>query len=433
MLDRETALAMLRDALAACDPARRVAAAMTSPEVARRLAGRDVVGLAMGKAAIAMARGAGKVARGIAVAPASLPGHPPIVAADLPDGWQLMLSTHPEPDERSLEAGEAVIELVRGAKKSEVVLALVSGGASALVEKPLPPVTLDELRAVSHTVIAAGAPIAEINAVRSALSSVKAGRLARMCPTSIVTLAASDVIGDELGVIGSGATVGSWIGKDDTVDLGVELTARRARARAIVDRYVATPPASVDEVLDTPRETSAQIVARSDHAEVIAGIASFAEAALTALAARKINAALQDAPMQGDVAQVASQLADFTIPGPEVMVAWGEPTVRVPANPGDGGRAQQLALLLAKALRGTTRSALVVGSDGIDGPPPKSGRPSPAGAFVDGATWDKIVAAGVDPEAALAKCDAGTALDRAGALVITGVTGVNHADLIVIG
>src|SRR5262249_26839084 len=107
-------------------------------------------------------------------------------------------------------------------------------------------------------------------------------------------------------------------------------------------------------------------------------------------------------------------------------------TVRVPRAHGSGGRSQQLALVLARELRGAPHSAFVVGTDGIDGPPPPD-RPSPAGAWVDGATWDAIAARGIDPAAALAACDAGTALSALGALVVTGPTGINHADLILVG
>jgi len=88
--------------------------------------------------------------------------------------------------------------------------------------------------------------------------------------------------------------------------------------------------------------------------------------------------------------------------------------------------------VLARWLRGSGRSALVVGTDGVDGPAPP-GRPAPAGAWVDGATWDAIAAAGYDPAAALAACDAGTALAAVGALVVTGPSGINHADLAILG
>jgi hydroxypyruvate reductase len=114
------------------------------------------------------------------------------------------------------------------------------------------------------------------------------------------------------------------------------------------------------------------------------------------------------------------------------VVAWGEPSVRVPTDHGEGGRAQQLALALARELRGAAIAAFVVSSDGVDGPPPR-GRPAPAGAYVDHETWDAITAKGIDPQRALDRCDAGTALDAVGALVVTGPTGINHADVVVIG
>ena len=110
----------------------------------------------------------------------------------------------------------------------------------------------------------------------------------------------------------------------------------------------------------------------------------------------------------------------------------GRADLKLPAVPGEGGRAQQLALELARLLAGTERCAFVAGSDGVDGPAPKD-RPTPAGAFVDGATWASITAAGIDPAGALERCDGGTALAAIGALVVTGPTGINHADLVILG
>ncbi len=114
------------------------------------------------------------------------------------------------------------------------------------------------------------------------------------------------------------------------------------------------------------------------------------------------------------------------------VVGWGEPSVRLPADRGTGGRAQQLALALAKALRTHPGYAFVAASDGMDGPAPAD-RPAPAGAYVTATTWDAILGAGLDPEAALARCDAGPALAAVGALIVTGPTGINHGDIVVIG
>jgi glycerate 2-kinase len=368
VIDRALAEAVLRDVIAACDPARRVRAALAEPAIAARLAGRRRVAFAAGKAALAMARGAGEVAAGIAVVPRGAGGA-------LPGGWRLLEAAHPEPDASSVAAGHAVRQLVAAARADDVVLALMSGGASALIEVPIG--ALDALVATVRGVMAAGAPIDEINAVRGQLSAIKAGKLARASAAPIVTLAVSDVIGDPLAVIGSGPTI------------------------------AAGRPA--------------------DHAVVIAAMASAAQAAIPALAARGVAARMIAAPIAGDVEAVAIGL--LATGGP--LVAWGEPTLRVPAVHGAGGRAQQLALVLARGLRGSARTALVVGTDGIDGPPPP-GRPAPAGAWIDGATWDAI-AATRDPDAALATCDAGTALAAVGALVVIGPSGINHADLVLLG
>lgn len=412
MIARGVAEAVLRDVIAACDPAARVREALAEPAVAGRLAGRRRVAFAIGKAALAMARGAGEVAAGIAVVPRGGGGA-------LPAGWQLLEGSHPVPDQTSVAAGRAVDALVRAAGAGDAVLALMSGGASALVE--LPVVALDEMVATVSAVMAAGATIDEINVVRGALSAIKAGQLALATAAPVVTLAVSDVIGDPLAVIGSGPTFGPWLAAPGVaVDDGA--AARRPRARAVLARYaVAVPP-----VLAT--ELAAGQVARSDHAAVIAPMASAGRAAVQALAARGIAAALIEAAVEGDVEAVAAAL----VAAPGVRVAWGEPTLRVPAVHGDGGRAQQLALVLARRLRGSDRAAFVVGTDGIDGPPPAD-RPAPAGAWVDGTTWDAIAAAGIDPAAAVAACDAGSALAAVGALVVTGATGINHADLVILG
>ena len=317
------------------------------------------LGFAVGKAAIAMARAAGPIPCGLVVSPHGTTGA-------LPPGWTGMTAGHPEPDDASVAAGAAVRALVESAGPDDVVLALISGGASALIEQPRVP--LAEFRARIAAVMAGGAAIAELNAARTALSELKGGQLARLCRGRIVTLVASDVVGDRLDVIGSGPTI---------------------------------PPRA------------------QDRAELVAPLAAFAQ-----LIARELGVRVVEPALVGDVADVARRIAGE----PGAFVAYGEPTLCVPVEHGEGGRAQQLALLLARELRGTERSALVAGSDGIDGPPPR-GRPAPAGAFVDGTTWDRLA----DPEGALARCDAGNALAQIGALFVTGPTHVNHADVVIVG
>ena len=364
MIAREVCEELFRFAWTACDPVLLVGEAIRTCKIECKL------GLAVGKAALGMARGTGPIGRGIVVTNRD-------DERGVPRGWEIMIGGHPVPDERSLAAGDAVIDLVAGASPGERVLALISGGASALCERLEPGVTLDRLNREIGELAARGASIREINARRAELSAIKGGKLARMCDVPITTLAISDVPDDDLATIGSGPTIAGRPG---------------------------------------------------DRAELLAPRRWFAEIVHNTLG-RDGTSVLYDDPIDADVATVADMLATDYV---DTIVAWGEPTVRVPADHGEGGRAQQLALELARRLRDSDRSAFVAGSDGIDGPPPAA-RPAPAGAYVDGSTWDAIARAGIDPQRALDRSDAGTALAAVGALFVTGPTGINHADVAIVG
>ncbi len=423
------------EAVAACEPGARVADMLAQP-YPRQLhaapgphpelrAVRDRIGVAVGKAAVAMARGAGPVARGLAVTidPASTsdPRDVPAPPAALPAGWRFVHAGHPDPDDRSIAAAAEVRALVEGATDEDLVLALISGGASALIEEPR--IALAELQMMMRTLSAAGVAIHELNAVRCALSTIKGGQLAEACGARMWTLVTSDVIGDPLDVIGSGPTIGPWLGTPGLpADAGAAAEVRRQLAIDVLARHRIAVPG----VLTTP--VASRIVTRHDRAELVVGMRAFADAARQALADHGVYARRLDPPFAGDVDAVATLLASRTGP----FVAWGEATVRIPDDHGDGGRAQQLALALAKRFAGQPRSALVIGSDGIDGPHLRD-RATPAGAYVDGDTWGALRVAGVDPDEALARCDAGNALALIGALVVTGPTGVNHADIAIVG
>lgn len=362
MIARGTCEAAFAAAVARCDPARLVREALD-----RRPIKAPIIGLAVGKAAMAMARGAGVVARGLCITNV-------LDREPLPPRWQVLLASHPLPDDTSVAAGRAALALVETAADTDTILALISGGASALLEVPESGVTLDELRRRTRETMASGASIHELNRVRTALSAVKGGKLAGRARGSVVTLAISDVVGDDPSVIGSGPTVRAGVA--------------------------------------------------GDRVEVIGPLALFGQAIADALTAHGITATLDDTPLTGDVLDVAAALA-ARVDGPRV--AWGEPTVRLPPDPGKGGRATQLALALAQQLRGTARSAFVGASDGSDG---HSGA---AGAYVDGTTWEAMAAAGVDPDAELARCNAAPALAAVGALFTAAPTGINHADVVILG
>lgn len=344
---------ILAAAVAACDPAAATRAALGGAEVRAALGKRAVYLAAAGKAARAMAAGA----------TAALGARIVDRLVVTPDD-----AAHPVPDARSEAAGRAMLRLAGRVPPDAAMLALISGGASSLIAVPAPGLTLAEKVAQTSALAATGAPIAELNRLRTSLSAIKGGRLAATCRAPVITIAVSDVVGDDLSVIGSGPTV----------------------------------PCTV--------------------AVLAAGLASFAEAA-----ARASGGTVIDAGVTGDVADVARRIVEALRGGSPGTLIWaGEPTVRLPAHPGRGGRARQLALLVARDLAGVPGwELLAAGSDGVDG------TADAAGAIVDGDTWARLRAAGVDPDAALAACDAGTALDAIGAALITGATGVNHADLIV--
>ncbi|MEO8699756.1 MAG: DUF4147 domain-containing protein [Kofleriaceae bacterium] len=408
MIERWRCENVFRQAVLACSPQRQVES-MREMLASTYAVARETVGIAVGKAAAAMARGVGPVTRGLVVTP---PGEVGV----LPAGWTLRVAAHPHPDATSVAAGAEVRELVEQATDEDVVIALISGGASALIEQPLVP--LAELAAVVARVMAVGASIGELNVVRKALSAIKGGRLAEDCGARIITLVASDVVDDDVATVGSGPTIGPWVAAPGVpVDAGAAADHRRRLALEVLARAGIVAPA----VLHAP--IASHVITRRDTVHLVASMRQFARAVATQLNVPRLMPA-----MTGSVDAVADRLVAEAAP----CVAWGEPTLRVPEPHGEGGRAQHLALVLARNFAGSNWSAFVAGSDGIDGPAPRA-RPTPAGAYVDGSTWARIVAAGIDPGAALARCDAGTALAAVDALVVTGPTGVNYADIAIIG
>jgi len=250
---------------------------------------------------------------------------------------------------------------------------------------------------------------------------------------------ASDVVGDDVAVVGAGPTVGPWsfdsLAQDEPADtealheadMEVLLQARAARAADILAARLGEIPPAVRAVLDAPRAGGHLSPRRRDRVRCIAGVADLARAAAAAASTRGIPARIWAGDLAGDVADVARRAVEALDTSAGLLVASGETTLRLPERPGQGGRARHLALLLAKALAGRAGvTCLVAGSDGVDGTGPA------AGAVVDGTTWARIAAAGLDGDAALAACDSGRVLAAIGADVTTGPTGVNHADLLLL-
>jgi len=282
---------------------------------------------------------------------------------------------HPLPDEASLDAGAAVVESVDRAPSTARFLVLLSGGASALLEHPLPGVTLDALRTATARLLASGAAIDAINRERASLSQLKAGGLARRLgrrPSSVLMI--SDVAGDDPATVGGGPCF--------------------IADGAIGHRVVA------------------------DNAAARVGVAAWADAAGIACHDQGVLA--------GPATSAGAAIADALHRAPPGLHLWGgECTVRLPAAHGRGGRCQQLALAAAASGLDAGDALLACGTDGRDGPG------QTAGALVDAGSVSRIRSGGLDPRAALAGCDAGTALAEAGDLVDTGPTGTNVADLVI--
>jgi len=374
--------------VAACLPERVVPPHLPEPP-----RGRTVV-LALGKAAVPMARAVEQAWRGplegLAVAPHGETGQL--------SGIAIVTAGHPVPDAGSLTAAERLLRLAGDAGPDDLVLVLLSGGASALACLPGDGLTLEAKRRLTESLLRSGADIAKINCVRRHLSRIKGGRLALAAtPARVVTLAISDVFGDRPEDIGSGPTVADATTVED--------------ARVILARLGIKPPDAAWS--ETPKSVPGdyRIVARAADALAAAG----AEAERLGYRPRLFEC-------EGEARRVGAEharLAGAMSPG-EALISGGELTVTVTGS-GRGGPNQEYALAAAIALQGTRGvSGLAGDTDGIDG------KGDAAGAFFDGET------AGPSAQAALDANDSYAFLDRSGALFRTGPTGTNVNDLRII-
>jgi len=343
--------------------------------------GTPVWAAAIGKAASAMALGAvdalGSSLERLLVVTKS--GHlaPELLALR---GVEAHESAHPVPDERSLAAGHRLLEWVGELPAAVSPLFLVSGGASSLVEVPEAGVSLADLEQLSARALADGVPIGELNARRARLSRIKGGRLAgHLAGRAARALFISDVPNDDPAVIGSGLLGPAANGVDH------------------IERQII---ASVDQAME--------------------GVA--AAAAQRGLTVERAQERFAD-----EATRLATRFAHQLLIGNTQVRIWGgESTVHLPPHPGRGGRNQHLALAAAKLLQDYPELLLLaVGTDGTDGPT------EAAGALVDAETCARVALAGLDPDDCLARADSGTALAAAHALVRTGPTGTNVADLVI--
>ena len=327
---------------------------------------------------------------------------------------------HPIPDQAGLESAAKALAIAESAGESDLVLVLMSGGASANWIAPAG-ITFAEKQAVTRALLRSGANIGEINTVRKHLSRLKGGRLARAAyPARIVTLAVSDVPGDDPAVIGSGPTV------PDPSTL--------ADARAIVARFKLDLPEAVaralnDPATESPKPGDAAFAKTEFH--LIARPADAFDAARTAVAAAGYEIVFLGERLEGEAREVAAEhgrlAREFQAAGRRaVILSGGELTVTIRGK-GRGGPNQEYALALAIGLAGTTGiAALAADTDGTDGG--AGSAEDPAGAIVDGTTAAKAAELGLDPAAFLADNDSTGFFERAGGLLRPGPTFTNVND-----
>jgi len=387
----------------------------------------------MADAAVARLREAGLEATGGLVI-ATEPGSPPGAGIDV------LVGDHPLPGPRSLGAAEALENTIRNIRLGDDVLVLVSGGASSLLAAPVRGIPPEDLEATFSAMLRSGLDIHDMNRVRKRISRWAAGRLAAaLSHANVRVYAVSDVVGDDLASIGSGPC-----SPDPT-------TAVRVRALLDVAGLIPAVPRSVVDLLDrtergmvpeTPKPGDAAF--RTVETHVVASNRVAVEAAADAAVHEGFRVFVRKKPIMGEAAVCGVAIAEHVLeagdaagpwealgtaaaPRPICWIAGGETTVTIRgADAGAGGRCQELALAAAGALAGADRrvTILAAGTDGRDGPT------DAAGALVDRDTWTRIAAAGRDPQRDLDGHDAYAALDAAGALVRTGPTGTNVADLV---
>ena len=317
---------------------------------------------------------------------------------------------HPVPDENSFSATAKALELVKNLTAEDTVLFLLSGGGSALFEKPLIPG--DELQDITKQLLGSGADIVEMNTIRKRLSGVKGGKFAQACaPAKVFSIVLSDILGDPLDMIASGPAYPD--------------SSTCAQAQAIVEKYQLKLSDTAKELLtrETPKTLD------NVTTQITGSVRELCAAAERECAALGYEPILLTDQLDCEARQAGRFLADIlrTHAGGGrrlAYIAGGETVVHLTGH-GLGGRNQELALAAAPGIAGLNAAVFSVGSDGTDGPT------DAAGGYVDGETQAALKNNGLDVFAVLQDNDAYHALEKVGGLIITGPTGTNVNDVAV--
>ena len=334
---------------------------------------------------------------------------------------EIVEAAHPVPDAAGYLASRRIMEMVSGLSHDDLVVALISGGGSALLPQPAPQMSLTDEQVLNEVLLSSGAPISVMNMIRNELSLIKGGRLAVMAaPARVATLIVSDVPGDDPALVASGPTV--------------PMRSSRAEVRHLVSLYHLDLPRPAQEILAgeanlAPQPSDPRLAHNT--VRIVASAALSLEAAAKSAALQGIAAHILSDAVEGEArdaarvhAAIAREVAARNRPfeKPALLLSGGETTVTIRGK-GRGGRNAEFLLAFAIAVDGLEGvAALAADTDGIDGAGDN------AGAYADGMTATKMRAAGIDPRAALADNDAYNAFRAVGGLVATGPTGTNVND-----
>jgi glycerate 2-kinase len=324
---------------------------------------------------------------------------------------------HPIPDRRGVAGARRIAEIASQAGPDDLIIALISGGASALLPLPAPPISLAEKQKTTRLLLHCGASIHEINCVRKHISRIKGGQLARLAyPATLLTLILSDVMGDDLDVIGSGPTV-----PDSSTFADARAVLKKYRIPDLLPLAAEETPKPGDKIFEKTRN-------------VIVGSNALAVDA-AAQEARRLgfHTLVLSTFVEGEAREVARVHAAIAkeirtsgrpVPRPACVISGGETTVTIRGK-GLGGRNQEFALAAAIDIAGFGNNMLILsgGTDGTDGPT------DAAGAIADGTTLDRGQALGLDAAAYLRNNDSYHFFEATGDLIKTGPTGTNVADI----
>ena len=334
---------------------------------------------------------------------------------------EVVEASHPVPDDAGTKAAARMLAMMNGLTKDDLVVALISGGGSALLSLPASGISVADKRAVNQALLKSGAPISEMNCVRKHLSAIKGGQLAAAAyPAKVVSLVISDVPGDDLAAVASGPTIA-----DPTTF---------AEARAVIAKYAIEVPESVQRHLaeaqdETPKQGDARLA--NTMAILVASPQKSLEAAAAVAQQNGFKSIILGDAIEGEardvgivMAGIAQQVRRFGQPAepPCVLISGGETTVTV-CGTGAGGRNVEFLMALALKLNGASDVyALAADTDGIDG------AREVAGAFIDPTTLSRARAAGLDPWASLADNDGHGYFAALGDQIVTGPTLTNVND-----